>query len=91
MSLLGLLPPVLLPLVATAGSCSTALDCSLGGLCVGGVCQCDAAFKGPNCAELNLLPARKAPLLDIGSDTASWGGFPVYDSSDKLWHLFYAE
>ena len=78
--------------LGTGGAaCSTAPDCSLGGLCVHGRCQCDTAFRGDKCSELNLRPAPTEPLLDIGNQTASWGGFPVYDEADKLWHLFYAE
>jgi|EP01048_Picozoa_sp_COSAG05_P008137 hypothetical protein len=76
---------------AAAAACSTATDCSLGGVCERGECKCDPAFRGPTCSELNLRPSSKAPLLDIGNATASWGGFPVYDDADNLWHLFYAE
>ncbi len=81
--------------VALAGQvwadCSSEMDCSLGGVCVSGKCRCDATFSGPTCAQLNLLPAKKTPLIDIGTESASWGGVPVYDPSDKKWHLFYAE
>merc|ERR1719265_2110493 len=40
-----------------AASCTTDEDCSLAGVCSeSGICECDAAFTGPTCAELNLLP-----------------------------------
>ena len=86
---------LLLALLAVAGQASSACrspeDCSLGGLCVGGRCACDAAFTGPTCSRLNLAPAPTASLWDRGNSTASWGGKIVFDESDKKWHLFFAE
>eukprot|EP01049_Picozoa_sp_SAG25_P002071 SAG25_NODE_103_length_15482_cov_9.187415_1_plen_216_part_10 len=74
------------------GSCTDATDCSLGGLCVRGRCECDPAFTGPNCAALNLLPAPTAELWNRGAGTASWGGNIVFDAKgDGKWHLFFAE
>lgn len=37
--------------------CQTALDCSLNGDCIKGICLCDAAWKGsPKCDILSLEP-----------------------------------
>ena len=83
---------LLLALVACAHAvCQGAADCSLGGICVGGVCVCDAAFTGPTCSRLNLLPAPTTALWNAGNATASWGGNVVFDESDGKWHLFFAE
>jgi hypothetical protein len=76
---------------SAAASCSSAMDCSLGGVCTNGSCVCDATFTGPNCVQLNLKPASKVDLWDRGNDTASWGGNVVYDKADGKWHLFFAE
>ena len=74
------------------GGCMGATDCSLGGLCVRGRCECDPAFTGPNCAALNLLPAPTAELWNRGAGTASWGGNIVFDAKgDCKYHLFFAE
>ena len=63
----------------------------MGGLCVSQRCVCDAAFTGPTCSRLNLVPAPTASLWDRGNATASWGGNVVYDAGDQQWHLFFAE
>ena len=39
-----------------ASACSSALDCALSGDCVSGTCACDAAWSGPSCTTLNLVP-----------------------------------
>ena len=38
-------------------SCVSDLGCSLNGICVAGVCACDAAWHGPSCELLSLLPS----------------------------------
>ena len=56
-------------------------------------CVCDAAFTGPKCAQLNLLPADADTLGQLWNrvdNTASWGGNVVRDDSG-LYHMFFAE
>jgi hypothetical protein len=86
-----------------APGCKTEEDCSLGGLCVGGLCKCDATWTGPHCVQLNLLPANKSAHgyqrgSNFGIDTipnvpnqsfASWGGQAVYE--DGMYHLVFAD
>ena len=66
-------------------------NCSLNGDCVANACVCDVSWSGsPQCDVLALLPA--AP--DSGyrnTSGASWGGRPLYDPTDKLWHLMAAQ
>ena len=47
---------------ALAQPCASDLDCSLNGLCDAstGACACDAAWRGPACQELALLPSAPA-------------------------------
>ena len=63
------------------GSCSTDWDCSLGGLCNNGVCECDVWFTGQNCALLNLARAAPANGLNI-SGWSTWGGHAVHGDKD---------
>ena len=44
-----------------------------------GLCRCDAAWRGPHCSELALLPANGKTLGTIypgrnSTTTSSWGG-----------------
>ena len=43
-------------------SCSSDRDCSLTGSCSAGTCHCDAAWTGPACEHLHLLPAHRGAL-----------------------------
>eukprot|EP01046_Picozoa_sp_COSAG06_P026725 COSAG06_NODE_2316_length_7094_cov_4.313796_1_plen_476_part_10 len=84
--------------------CKSEEDCSLGGECVNNRCKCDAAWRGPHCAQLNLLPAKKsAHGYNRGSDfgistipgvanqsTASWGGQAVRGDDGK-YHLIFMD
>jgi len=85
---------------AVAGKCATEEDCSLAGLCVAGVCRCDAAWKPPNCVAMNLLPVNKSAMgYDRGlknastpsgfQSLASWGGQSVFE--DGEWHMIMAD
>lgn len=38
---------------AGANSCTSNLDCSLNGICSGGVCVCDKPWKGESCGVLS--------------------------------------
>jgi len=73
-------------------SCKGNIDCQLNGVCLIGVCHCDAAWRGSNCSVVNLLPAR--PLSKQGFTTtdtwSSWGGNINMDTNGT-WHLFAAE
>jgi hypothetical protein len=54
--------------------CVTDLDCSLNGVCKGGSCLCDAAWTGPCCTALNLLPVPTAAPGYRHPNTSTWGG-----------------
>eukprot|EP00040_Diaphanoeca_grandis_P044810 m.13662 g.13662 ORF g.13662 m.13662 type:complete len:495 (+) comp9802_c0_seq1:147-1631(+) len=77
--------------------CNQTIDCSLNGECdlQTGKCVCDAAWKGDDCAQLNLIPADS---LDgayqhtvvnpaVATNTSSWGGLPL-KGPDGKYHLF---
>eukprot|EP00035_Acanthoeca_spectabilis_P000400 m.73039 g.73039 ORF g.73039 m.73039 type:complete len:418 (+) comp10188_c0_seq1:1-1254(+) len=79
-------------LMACAGAategCTGDGDCSLNGVCTGGVCVCDAAWTGPNCSSLNFLPANKSQGFNhVGSSWSSWGGSAVQDPKTGRWYL----
>lgn len=79
---------ILACLVPFVSACTTAMDCSLGGECVQGACQCDKTWTGPTCAALNLLPANRSEGMHQPS-YATWGGLPVEE--DGQFHLFFAD
>ena len=45
-----------------------------------GVCDCDAGWKGPECASLDLLPVRRAApgWTQASPNRPSWGGATVF-------------
>ena len=85
-------PPSPLP-----GPCASEVDCSHNGVCVGGVCHCDAAWEGVACGQLALLPAKAATRGRIygsmspgsASNVSSWGGSIVAYGGE--YHLIVAE
>ena len=83
-------------LMAAAGGCSTDSDCNLNGRCgADGACACLAAWGGPACATLQLLPTTRisglhAPLARDNA-TSSWGGSVAFDAASGRWQMFAAE
>jgi len=69
-------------------SCNTASDCQLNGDCNNKVCACDAAWTGPTCSELNLLPAPPNGGLKR-PDISSWGGSVI--KVGNVYHMYAAE
>ena len=71
------------------GSCVTAWDCSLGGICDNGHCVCDIWFTGTNCALLHLNRTNPNSGLQIPG-YHSWGGRGVssVDGSGKFHGYF---
>ena len=75
------------------GICTTDWDCSLGGECSNGICNCDPWFTGEDCHYLNL----QAPV-DTEAGTCgrnfdsyfSWGGHTLIESSggSNTYHLY---
>ena len=80
-------------------ACSTDADCSLTGSCTAAKCRCDAAWTGPACEQLHLLPARRTALYPAGGHATElpsnrsfpWGGSVVKDDATGLYHLFVTE
>jgi hypothetical protein len=76
--------------------CSDAMGCSLNGNCVDSVCVCDAAWNGPACGRLAVLPTeRTEPIAAYGGDSqlpniSSWGG-GVLRGDDGVYHLWVSE
>jgi hypothetical protein len=80
--------------VAKGGAaCQTDLDCSLAGTCSAssGTCACDAAWTGPACERLHLLPAHRSALYPAGGHPTAlpsdrpfpWGGSIMKGVSSK--------
>ena len=73
------------PAADAMSPCSGAACCSLNGAFSDGVCHCDAGWRGPTCAELDVLPAQPGAhgLGDRARPT--WGGSAVFEAG--RWHL----
>ena len=77
--------------------CAGAADCSHNGACgAGGACACDAAWGGPACAELRLLPVdAAAPGLRLtnstGHNVSTWGAPMLLDEATGRWHAWPSE
>ena len=63
---------------------------SLNGICnvTTGHCHCDAAWQGPACAELALLPTSATGDLRL-PNVSTWGMSVLYHSGE--WHGYFAE
>ena len=95
-----MLLPLLLATAAAAaasGMCTTAVDCSYNGVCVGSACRCSPQWTGSACETLRLLPASKTGgfhsphVAGQGNATSSWGGSILLDSTTGVWHMYSAE
>ena len=81
---------------AAAAPCATDAQCSFNGVCAGGACACDAAWRtvpgSPfGCSALNLLnPVRGAGLhtVEDGRNVSSWGGSALRDERTGAYHMF---
>eukprot|EP00935_MAST-01C_sp_MAST-1C-sp1_P000992 g992.t1 len=74
--------------------CSSDADCSYNGVCASKLCKCDSAWKGDRCQTLALLPTTRDAglrLVDGGTNTSSWGGGVLLDSSTGLYHMWASE
>lgn len=82
------------PIVRGGGSCSTALDCSLGGECRASKCVCDAQYTGSHCAVLRLRRAKLHNDLGVNESAPHpefhWGGHAIQDPSTKKWVGFFS-
>lgn len=70
--------------------CKDDWDCSLGGSCWQGRCNCDSWLSGEDCSYLNFELVDKSKLGYLDERYSSWGGNAVY-GRDRRWHLFVAE
>lgn len=73
-------------------------DCSYNGACgaSSGTCTCDAAWGGPRCAELQLLPVDpERPGLRLtdaaGRNVSTWGAPMLRDAATNTWHAWASE
>mmetsp|Transcript_71840 Transcript_71840/g.200500 ORF Transcript_71840/g.200500 Transcript_71840/m.200500 type:complete len:420 (-) Transcript_71840:172-1431(-) len=74
-------------LSASAG-CKTAVDCSLGGKCVEGRCQCYPIWQGTKCEVLAIGEASNASTNGYRNPNgASWGGSAIR-ADDGSYHMF---
>lgn len=77
---------------AAAAPCTSDEGCSLSGVCgAGGVCACDAGWRGDSCGELAVVAGSAA----LGYHNASWGVGASWGANavfaDGVWHAFVAE
>ena len=72
-------------------SCGTNLDCSLNGVCGGGVCNCDKPWTGPSCGRLaynKTTPKSGQSLFPINRTHNTWNGPIMGPTPDGKFHLF---
>eukprot|EP01065_Artemidia_motanka_P038870 TRINITY_DN47715_c0_g1_i1.p1 TRINITY_DN47715_c0_g1~~TRINITY_DN47715_c0_g1_i1.p1 ORF type:complete len:402 (+),score=109.91 TRINITY_DN47715_c0_g1_i1:51-1256(+) len=74
---------------SAATGCADDSGCSLNGVCRNGSCRCDAAWDGPTCSRLVLLPAKVDNGYRKTGDESSWGGSVVRDGGE--WRMFVEE
>lgn len=89
---------MLFPLLLTIGivlACKTDEDCSLNGICskYAGQCKCDPGWRGNDCGELDILPARTDTGYNRTAEKiSSWCFSVVQDPHEKdLHHAFLSE
>jgi hypothetical protein len=73
-----------------ARSCGSSLDCSLNGDCdaKSGQCKCDAGWKGPGCARLDLASQTADTMLNE-TNMSTWGAPTVY--AEGAYHAYVSE
>ena len=71
------------------GTCRTARDCQLAGLCTGSKCVCDPGWTGPLCHQLDLAPLPTGFTGGVWnselSPRSSWGAAP-HQAEDGKYH-----
>jgi hypothetical protein len=72
-------------------ACATDMDCQLNGACSSatGACSCRPGWTGPDCGQLDLLPAPTTHAF-FRNASASWGGSIVWDDSAGAFFMFLA-
>lgn len=76
---------------SAVASCGTNLDCSLNGVCSGGVCICDKPWTGPSCGRLaynKTTPKTGQSLFPINRTHNTWNGPIMGPTPDGKFHLF---
>ena len=76
-------------------ACKIDEDCSLNGICsqYSSTCTCDLGWRGDDCGEVDIYPAKRNSGYNRTSEgISSWGSKIVQDPYDKnLYHAFLAE
>ena len=71
--------------------CSSEYDCSLNGMCISSICECDDGWRGATCGQLDLLaPAAVTAAYEPVNGT-SWGGTVIRAPQAVGYHMFVAE
>lgn len=87
---------VLLPLLTRqtaavslkVAECRTGIDCTLGGRCKEGRCECYPAWRGSRCEQLAIGEAREAGSNGYrNAKGASWGGSVIH-GDDGWYHMY---
>ena len=86
--------------------CSSEYDCSLNGMCISSICECDDGWRGATCGQLDLLaPAAVTAAYEPVNGTSwggtvirappvngtSWGGTVIRAPQAVGYHMFVAE
>jgi hypothetical protein len=79
---------ILLSGLIAATGCSSALDCSLNGICSGQACACNPGWVGSDCSALNIGAVNVTQGRNGLPFSSSWGGAVLLDNG--VYHLFYS-
>jgi len=87
---------ILVTVADTSTSSSSLSSCSLNGVYNSKTltCQCDPAWKGPTCSELNLVPMEPSRVQSGAyrpGKRTSWGANVLQSKEDGLYHMYVAE
>jgi len=67
-------------------ACSSALNCSLNGLCTSGICVCDPPWSGSACEKMNFKPVTFPQGYGMQPNCTTWGGGVIFDG--KNYHIY---
>jgi hypothetical protein len=72
-------------------ACTTAIDCSLNGVCVAGTCRCVSFWGGSDCSTVRFgrVPAATLGALQPAADASHWCA-GVLPDGNGTWHAYSA-
>merc|ERR1719174_2492712 len=73
---------------ATAGNCSSDIDCQLNGICTKGACSCDRPWTGDHCGLLEFREVTMPQGYGMTPNHTTWGGNILHVEGSKKYHMY---